>query len=54
MQFIDLKAQYQAMKTEIDAKIQDVLDTAQFIGGPYVAELEEKLATFVGRKPGTR
>ena len=50
MQFIDLKAQYRAMKTEIDANIQSVLDSAQFIGGPYVRELEDKLATFVGRK----
>lgn len=50
MQFIDLKAQYQALKPEIDANIQSVLDTAQFIGGPYVKELEEKLAAFTGRK----
>lgn len=50
MQFIDLKAQYQALKTEIDANIQSVLDSAQFIGGSYVKELEEKLAAFTGRK----
>ena len=50
MQFIDLKAQYQALKPKIDANIQAVLDSAQFIGGPFVKELEDKLATFVGRK----
>lgn len=50
MQFIDLKAQYHALKEEIDANIQAVLDSAQFIGGPYVKELEEKLAAFTGRK----
>lgn len=50
MQFIDLKAQYQALKSEIDANIQSVLDSAQFIGGPYVKELETQLAAFVGRK----
>lgn len=50
MQFIDLKAQYQALKSEIDTNIQSVLDAAQFIGGPYVKELEEKLAAFTGRK----
>lgn len=50
MQFIDLKAQYKALKTEIDANIQSVLDSAQFIGGGYVRELEEKLAAFTGRK----
>ena len=50
MQFIDLKAQYWALKPEIDANIQAVLDSAQFIGGHYVKELEEKLAAYVGRK----
>ena len=50
MQFIDLGAQYRALKTEIDAGIQAVLDSAQFISGPQVTELEDKLAAFVGRK----
>lgn len=50
MQFIDLKAQYRALKAEIDANIQAVLDSAQFIGGPFVQELEERLADFVGRR----
>jgi len=50
MQFIDLKAQYRALKEEINANIQTVLDSAQFIGGPQVKELEGKLADFVGRK----
>lgn len=50
MEFIDLGAQYRALKTEIDANIQAVLNSAQFIGGPFVRELEAKLAAFVGRK----
>lgn len=50
MQFINLDAQYRALKTEIDTNIQDVLNSAQFIGGPFVRELEEKLAEFTGRK----
>ncbi len=50
MQFIDLKAQYRALKSEIDANIQSVLDAAQFIGGSYVTELEAELAAFAGRK----
>ena len=50
MQFIDLKAQYVALKTEIDANMQDVLDSAAFIGGKYVKELETQLAAFVERK----
>ena len=50
MQFIDLKAQYAALKEEINAGIQSVLDSAQFIGGPQVKQLEKELADFVGRK----
>ena len=50
MQFIDLKAQYNALKAEIDANIYSVLDSSQFIGGYYVKELEAQLATFTGRK----
>ena len=50
MQFIDLKAQYRALKDEINANIQTVLDSAAFIGGPQVKELEGKLADYVGRK----
>ena len=50
IEFIDLKSQYQRLKTEIDAGIQRVLDHGQYILGPEVAELEEKLAAFVGAK----
>ena len=50
MQFIDLKAQYRALKEEINANIQTVLDAAQFISGPQVKELEQQLAAFVGRR----
>lgn len=50
MQFIDLKAQYQALKAEINESIQSVLDDGRFISGPQVKELEEKLAEYVGRK----
>ena len=50
MQFIDLKAQYAALKDDIDANIQSVLSSAQFIGGGYVKELETQLAAFTGRK----
>ena len=50
MQFIDLKAQYQALKAEINESIQAVLDDGRFISGPQVKELEEKLAEYVGRK----
>ena len=50
MQFIDLAAQYQHLKTRIDKRIQTVLDHGQYIMGPEVQELEEKLAEYVGVK----
>ena len=50
MQFIDLKAQYRALQTEINEQIQAVLEAGQFISGPQVKELEQQLAAFVGRK----
>lgn len=48
MQFIDLKTQYAALKPEIDAAIQRVLDHGQYILGPEVAQLESALAERVG------
>lgn len=50
MEFIDLKSQYQRLKPQIDASIQRVLDHGQFILGPEVAELEERLAAYTGAK----
>ena len=50
MQFIDLQAQYKHLKTRIDKRIHDVLDHGQYIMGPEVFELEEKLAEYVGVK----
>ena len=50
MEFIDLKTQYQRLKAEIDAGIQRVLDHGQYILGPEVVELEEKLAAYTGSK----
>ena len=49
MQFHDLAAQYQALKTEIDAGIADVLSKGHFILGEQVGELEKKLAADVNR-----
>jgi len=48
--FIDLKAQYQALRDPIQNRIQKVLDHGQFIMGPEVEELEKKLAEFTGCK----
>jgi len=48
--FIDLKSQYNALKTSIDARIQKVLDSGAYVNGPEVAELEQKLAAHTGSK----
>ena len=50
MQFIDLAAQYRALKPQMDARIQAVLDNAQFIMGAEVAQLEQELAGYAGLK----
>ena len=48
--FIDLKAQQHRIKDKIDAGIQNVLTHGQYILGPEVTELEQKLAAYVGAK----
>ena len=50
MQFIDLAAQQARIKNKIDTNIQEVLAHGQYILGPEVTELEEKLAAFTGAK----
>lgn len=50
IEFIDLKTQQALIKDKIDANIQRVLAHGRYILGPEVAELEEKLAAFVGAK----
>jgi UDP-2-acetamido-2-deoxy-ribo-hexuluronate aminotransferase len=50
VEFIDLKTQYARLKSDIDAGIARVLEHGQFILGPEVAELEQKLTEFVGSK----
>jgi UDP-2-acetamido-2-deoxy-ribo-hexuluronate aminotransferase len=48
--FIDLKTQYQALKPHIRARIDAVLEHGQYIMGPEVRELEDKLAAYTGAK----
>lgn len=50
MEFIDLKAQYAELREAINARIQRVLDHGQYIMGPEVRELEERLAAYTGAK----
>lgn len=50
MEFRDLKTQYQQLKPNIDQAILNVMQSAHFIGGSQVKELEKELAKFVGVK----
>lgn len=50
IEFIDLKAQQTRLKDKIESGIQNVLTHGQYILGPEVSELEEKLAAYVGAK----
>src|SRR3954453_20082641 len=50
MEFTDLKTQYKAIKGDVDERIQRVLDHGQYILGPEVRELEEKLEAYTGSR----
>lgn len=50
MEFIDLKAQYQYLKEDIDKGIQNVIAKTNFIMGDEVKEFEKQLAAYVGVK----
>ncbi len=47
MQFRDLKRQYNALQTDIDSAIKEVINSSAFIMGKPVVELEEELARYV-------
>jgi dTDP-4-amino-4,6-dideoxygalactose transaminase len=44
--FLDLKAQYQQIKREVDAEISRVIESGQFVLGPDVAAFEERFAAY--------
>jgi dTDP-4-amino-4,6-dideoxygalactose transaminase len=46
--FVDLKAQYQSIKSEIDTAINNVISETAFIGGKYVKKFEEDFANIYG------
>lgn len=50
MDFIDLKSQQKRIKEQIDANIQKVLAHGNYIMGPEIRELEQKLAAYAGVK----
>lgn len=50
IQMVDLKSQYQKIKTEVDAGIQEVIDTTTFIKGGKVADFQHNLEKYLNVK----
>ena len=50
IKMIDLAAQYQSIKPEIDAAIANVIYDSAFIGGKYVKNFEQQFATYIKSK----
>ena len=50
IQMTDLKAQYETIKSEIDAAIQSVINESSFILGKQISLLEEEIAGYIGVK----
>ena len=48
--FIDLRSQFEALEGEIRARMDRVLEHGQYIMGPEVSELEERLAGYTESK----
>ncbi len=48
--FLDLKAQYNSIKDDIDDAIQQVINKTAFAGGPFVAQFEKDFAAFCHSK----
>ena len=47
IQMVDLKGQYEKIKSEVDAGIQEVLNTTAFINGPAVKEFQTDLEKYL-------
>ncbi len=48
--FVDLKAQYESIKNEIDSAISEVISRSAFVGGPYLDSFEKAFAAFCNMK----
>jgi dTDP-4-amino-4,6-dideoxygalactose transaminase len=46
--FVDLRAQHEEIRTEIETYIKDIIDRSSFIGGNYVANFEREFAGYLG------
>lgn len=50
MQMVDLRGQYEKIKSEVNTSVQKVIDNAAFINGPQVKEFSENLAKYLNVK----
>src|SRR5689334_11920415 len=50
IQMVDLKRQYQKIRSEIDTAVMQVLESAAFINGPQVQQFSSSLAKYNGSK----
>lgn len=50
IQMVDLKGQYQKIKTEVDAAMNDVISSTSFINGPAVKEFQSNFETYLNIK----
>jgi len=50
IQMVDLKSQYEKIKSTVDASIQEVLDTNTYINGPLVHQFQKNLENYLGAK----
>lgn len=50
IQMVDLKTQYERLKSDIDAGIREVIESTQFVKGPQVSRFQEHLAEYTGAK----
>ncbi|MCI0521783.1 MAG: DegT/DnrJ/EryC1/StrS family aminotransferase [Chloroflexi bacterium] len=48
--FVDLRAQHEQVRAEIEAAIKDIIDRSSFIGGAYVSNFEKDFAAYLGVK----
>lgn len=48
--FLDLKLQYQGIKSEVEPMILDILEKCCYIGGAYVNDFERKMENYLGAK----
>ena len=50
IQMVDLKGQYEGIKTEVNASLQEILEDTSFINGPHVHSFQKELENYLGVK----